>query len=267
MMSNLLELRGVRKAFGRSEVLNGVSLSVRRGEALGIVGPSGTGKSTVLRLLAGLAVPDEGSVLVQGQSRPGCGLLSDRSEQADETAEAVRVGMVFQSAALFDSLTVEQNVGFTLLEKSVLPRADIRAAVQDVLSAVGLEGCADMMPDELSGGMRKRVALARAIMPEPDEHEDEHEVVLYDEVTAGLDPVASTAIENLMRDIHSSRSRVSSYVVVTHQLSTLRRAVDRILFLHKGEIVWEGTSAEFDNASDPLVRQFARGDLEGPLGW
>lgn len=246
-------------------MLSNVSLDVHPGEAVGIIGPSGTGKSTVLRLLAGLATPDDGQVLVQGVARPGSGLLVDNP--APSSAETVRVGMVFQSAALFDSLTVEQNVGFTLLEKSSLPRDAIRDAVNEVLSAVGLDGCADMMPGELSGGMRKRVALARAIVPEPEEPDDGHEVVLYDEPTAGLDPVSSTAVENLMRDIHSSRNRVSSYVVVTHQHSTIRRAVDRILFLYRGHIVWEGTSDEFDRTDDPFVKQFARGDLVGPLDW
>lgn len=276
----LLEMRNAKKSFGKSKVLDGVSLQVRRGEALGIIGPSGTGKSTVLRLLAGLSVPDEGKVLVGGEERPGSGLVGDEEKGR---GQRVKVGMVFQSAALFDSLTVEENVGFTLFEQSDIERTEIRRVVEDCLSAVGLEGCEDKMPEELSGGMKKRVALARAILPDPDEahiglngngdlaseagNNQRDEVVLYDEPTAGLDPVSSTAVEDLMRQVHRERRRVASYVVVTHQHSTIRRACDRIVFLHRGGIEWRGSVAEYDTPSDPLVRQFATGRLEGPLQW
>jgi ABC-type transporter Mla maintaining outer membrane lipid asymmetry ATPase subunit MlaF len=183
---------------------------------------------------------------------------------------------VFQSAALFDSLTVGENVGFKLYEHSDLPEEDIKKLIDESLNQFGLAGVQDRYPAQLSGGMKKRAALARAIIKEDvsDIKDDAlEEVVMYDEPTAGLDPVASTVVEDLMRNLHtgtkkksgSDRGGVASYIVVTHQHSTIRRAVDRLIFLHGGKVVWEGSSEEFDTTDEPIVRQFATGALKGPI--
>ena len=281
---------------------------------MGIIGPSGTGKSTILKIMAGLLQPDEGEVYVRGRLRRG--LVGD-----DPAGDAeLRLGLVFQSAALFDSLTVGENVGFTLYEHSNLPETRIRRApprirpvsrgadgaagrsspvdapprcgvdrrgaargrrgrelVRESLERVGLRGVEDRYPAQLSGGMKKRAALARAIISDgrDDGGRGPEEVVMYDEPTAGLDPIASTVVEDLMRDLHAPAHqgaagggpRISSYIVVTHQHSTIRRAVDRLVFLHQGRVVWEGSSAEFDTSEVPIVRQFARGDLDGPISY
>lgn len=297
----LIEFRDVHKSFGSKRILQGASFQIRRGEAVGIIGASGTGKSTTLRLAAGLLAPDRGDILICG--RPRVGLLSDASGE-----EPLRVGMVFQNAALFDSLTVGENVGFLLYEHSDLPRAEIQRRVADSLAKVGLTGVEPLYPSELSGGMKKRVALARAVVS--DARDTAEQVLMYDEPTAGLDPVASTVVEDLIRSLQTKQrtetllqggehllpvqqlqqqqldppppsangsgsaaaastrhSGISSYIVVTHQHSTIRRAVDRIIFLHQGRVVWQGRTDEFDTTDEPIVRQFAEGSLEGPIAY
>ncbi|MEM6837030.1 MAG: ABC transporter ATP-binding protein [Cyanobacteria bacterium P01_C01_bin.120] len=251
----LIELRGITKTFGANRVLDGLDLTMYRGEAIAIIGPSGTGKSTILRIIAGLLAPDAGDVYVAGQRRVG--LIED-------SQDPVGIGMVFQQAALFDSLTVEENVGFLLYQHSTLSSRQIHDLVEDVLEMVGLPGIADRFPAELSGGMRKRVSFARAIVSNPQNPTDRPALLLYDEPTAGLDPIASTVIEDLIRDIQKSRG-CSSYLIVTHQDSTIRRTADRVIFLHRGKIQWHGTIAEIDQTDNPFVRQFFSGNVEGPI--
>ncbi|ACC80135.1 ABC transporter ATP-binding protein [Nostoc punctiforme] len=256
MTEPLIELKGVSKSFGSHKVLDNVDLTIYRGEALGIIGPSGTGKSTILRVMAGLLAPDEGEIYVQGVRRDG--LIED-------AGQPVGIGMVFQQAALFDSLTVEENVGFLLYQNSKLPRSRIRDLVKEKLEMVGLPSISDLYPAELSGGMRKRVSFARAIMSNPDNPSEGPEVLLYDEPTAGLDPIASTVIEDLIRYLQCLNGVCSTYAVVTHQDSTIRRTADRLIFLYEGRVQWQGTVSEIYNTENPLIKQFMSGSVQGPI--
>ncbi len=256
MTEPLIELKSVSKSFGSHKVLDNVDLTIYRGEALGIIGPSGTGKSTILRVIAGLLAPDEGEIYVQGVRREG--LIEDGGE-------SVGIGMVFQQAALFDSLTVEENVGFLLYQNSKLPRSRIRDLVKEKLEMVGLPGISDLYPAELSGGMRKRVSFARAIMSNPDNPREGAEVLLYDEPTAGLDPIASTVIEDLIRCLQCTHGVCSTYAVVTHQDSTIRRTTDRLIFLYEGRVQWQGTVTEVHSTEHPLIKQFISGSVKGPI--
>ncbi len=256
MNEPLIELKGVSKSFGSNKVLDRVDLTIYRGEALGIIGPSGTGKSTILRLIAGLTPLDEGEIYIQGVRRQG--LIEDATDP-------VGIGMVFQQAALFDSLTVEENIGFLLYQHSQLSPKRIRKLVNKKLEMVGLPGIGNLYPAELSGGMRKRVSFARAIMSNPDTPKEGPEVLLYDEPTAGLDPIASTVIEDLVRDLQSMQGVCSTYAIVTHQESTIRRTADRIIFLYQGKVQWQGSVKEIDTTEHPYLRQFMSGDINGPI--
>jgi phospholipid/cholesterol/gamma-HCH transport system ATP-binding protein len=253
----LIELRNISKSFGDNKILVNANLTIYRGDALAIIGPSGTGKSTILRIIAGLLAPDAGDVYVQGQKREGL---------IDDAPDPISIGMVFQQAALFDSLTVDENVGFLLYQHSRLDRSRIRQLVEEKLGMVGLATeVADQLPSQLSGGMRKRVSFARAVMANPENPKDNPEVILYDEPTAGLDPIASTVIEDLVRQLQAEKAGCSSYVMVTHQESTIRRTADRVIFLHQGQVQWSGSVDEIDNTDNPLIKQFFSGSTTGPI--
>jgi len=256
MGNPIIELRGISKTFGSNRVLDNVDLTLNRGEALAIIGPSGTGKSTVLRIIAGLLLPDEGDVYVDGVKRQGL---------VENNPDPINVGMVFQQAALFDSLTVDENVGFLLYEHSPLSRAEVRDVVRKSLKMVGLSDIGDRYPAELSGGMRKRVSFARAIISSPEQQTNTPDLLLYDEPTAGLDPIASTVIEDLIRDIQRHAEGCGTYAIVTHQDSTIRRTADRVIFLHGGKVRWQGPIEDIDTTEDPAVRQFFTGQIEGPI--
>ncbi|RMF28368.1 MAG: ABC transporter ATP-binding protein [Cyanobacteria bacterium J083] len=252
----LIKVRGACKSFGDSVILDQVDIDIYRGEALLIIGPSGTGKSTILRIIAGLLELDAGEIYINGKLRQG--LIEDQSD-------AVPIGMVFQQAALFDSLTVGENVGFILYEHSNLPPEKIEELVEEKLEMVGLKGVSHLYPAELSGGMRKRVSFARAIMSNPYDTKDNPEAILYDEPTAGLDPIASTVIEDLVRNLQKAAGVCGTYVMVSHQNSTIRRTGDRVLFLYDGKIQWEGNVKEIDTTTHPMVRQFFDASVEGPI--
>jgi phospholipid/cholesterol/gamma-HCH transport system ATP-binding protein len=249
------ELTQISKRFGTNQVLDQVDLTVYPGEAVAIIGPSGTGKSTILRIIAGLLAPDRGEIYLQGKRRMG--LIED-------AADSMGIGMVFQQAALFDSLTVAENVGFLLYQHSNLSSKEIQELVETALEMVGLSGIGSRYPAELSGGMRKRVSFARAVIANPHNPSDRPSLLLFDEPTAGLDPIASTVIEDLIRSIHQSRG-CSSYVIVTHQDSTIRRTADRVIFLHQGKIRWFGSVSDIDTTDNPFVRQFFSAQVEGPI--
>ena len=252
----LIELKGACKTFGRNVILDRIDLTIYQGEALVIIGPSGTGKSTILRVIAGLLPLDEGEVYIKGQLRRGL---------VEDGEDPMGIGMVFQQAALFDSLTVEENVGFRLYENSKLRRQKVRELVEQTLEMVGLQGTGSRYPAELSGGMRKRVSFARAILSNPQDPKDTPEVILYDEPTAGLDPIASTVIEDLIRQLQCSSGVCGTYVLVSHQDSTIRRAGDRVVFLYGGKIQWQGSVEEIDSTDNPLVRQFFSASVNGPI--
>ncbi len=252
----LIEIKNASKSFGKNVILDRIDLTIYRGEALVIIGPSGTGKSTMLRLIAGLLPLDKGEMYVKGKKVRGS--IEDREN-------AIGIGMVFQQAALFDSLTVEENVGFTLFQHSRLSRTKIRAIVNEKLEMVGLGNIGNLYPAELSGGMRKRVSFARAIVNNPENPQDDPEIILYDEPTAGLDPIAATVIEDLVRRLQCSKTACDTYVMVSHQDTTIRRTGDRIIFLYGGKIQWQGSVRDIDTTDNPLVRQFFSGSIEGPI--
>ncbi|MEN9219151.1 MAG: ABC transporter ATP-binding protein [Gloeomargarita sp. DG_2_bins_126] len=256
MAQPIIEFRDVYKQLGGRPILNGVNFAIYPGEAVGIIGPSGAGKSTTLRLIAGLTAPDRGEVWVQGKPQ----VLVGEGEPSK-----AHIGMVFQGAALFDSLTVAENVGFLLSEHSRLPPERVRELVELSLERVGLKGIGDRYPAELSGGMRRRVALARAIIEDPEDAQDDLDILLYDEPTAGLDPIASRVIEDLMRTLQKQVQHSATYVVVTHQESTIRRTADRILLLYNGQIQWQGSVHELAQTDDPYLTQFMSGNPVGPM--
>jgi phospholipid/cholesterol/gamma-HCH transport system ATP-binding protein len=255
-MEPIIQLRGVSKAFGKNVILDGMDLDIYPSEGLGIIGPSGTGKSTILRIIAGLLAPDQGEVYIRGELRRG---------SIEDGNDPIYIGMVFQQAALFDSLTVEENVGFRLFQQSRMPRKRIRELVEAKLGLVGMAGVADRYPAQLSGGMKKRVSFARAIMSNPERPQDNPEVLLYDEPTAGLDPIASTVIEDLVRNLQQIEDGCKTHVMVTHQDSTIRRTTDRVVFIYEGKVQWDGKTAEIDTTDNPLVRQFFSASTHGPI--
>ncbi|MEM9245740.1 MAG: ATP-binding cassette domain-containing protein, partial [Cyanobacteria bacterium P01_F01_bin.153] len=229
----LVRLRGIKKSFGSRAILDGVDLDVYAGQAIAVIGPSGTGKSTIFRIISGLMAPDAGEVWVGDQRREG---TMDETDQR----EPVNIRLVFQQSALFDSLSVAENIGFSLFEHSQLSHGEIMNLVNDALDRVGLPNIGDRYPAELSGGMRKRVSFARAVIEDPSVSASEPEIILYDEPTAGLDPIASTIVEDMMRDLSTHGPHGSTYMVVTHQDSTIRRTADQVIFLYDGKVRWQG---------------------------
>src|SRR5689334_1912227 len=238
----MIEVRDLKKSFGSHKILDGVTLRIETGESVVIIGRSGGGKSILLKHLIGLLKPDSGKVRVDNENIVPM-----------EERELLRVrgkfGMLFQSAALFDSMTVAENVGFALLRRKT-PVAEVRQKVAEALELVDLPGTENKKPSELSGGMRKRVGLARAIVYRP-------QIVLYDEPTTGLDPIVSDSIDQLILRVRD-RFKVTS-VVVTHDMRSARRVGQRILMLHDKKIYATGTPDEIFNSEDPIVRQFIDG--------
>jgi len=239
----VIAVDGLRKAFGSQRVLNGISLAVKRGETLAVLGRSGTGKSVLLRIIIGLEKPDSGSVRIHGQDIAGLAL-----DQLGEVRK--KMGFLFQHAALYDSLTVGQNVAFPLQHhKKEMSRSEQGDRVKQLLAEVGMEGDLEKMPSDISGGMQKRVGLARALALEPD-------VLLLDEPTAGLDPISSGEIDDLILKLQQEHHMAS--IVVTHDLHSAKTIAGRLALLNEGNVVIEGSFEELQKSGDEFVTEFLK---------
>ena len=249
----MIELKGVHKAFGSKQVLRGVDLVIPKGESMVIIGGSGTGKSVCLKSVLGLVTPDKGEITVEGQD-----VTRLRQGSRERDAFLARFGMLFQGGALFDSLHVWENVAFRLLRGSLKrPKNEAREIAIEKLRRVGLTpDVADQFPAELSGGMQKRVGLARAIAAEP-------EIIFFDEPTTGLDPIMSGVINDLIREIVVEMGATA--MTITHDMTSVRAIADKVAMLHAGKIRWTGPVAEMDDSGDPYLTQFITGSAEGPI--
>jgi phospholipid/cholesterol/gamma-HCH transport system ATP-binding protein len=245
----MIEIINLCKSFRGQEVLKGVNLRIAQGELIAIIGESGGGKSVLLRHLIGLLRPDRGNVVIDGED-----ITNLHRRELDRIRE--KFGVVFQGGALFDSFSIYENIAFPLREKTKLPEDDIHRKVVEALEDVGLEGVEHKYPSELSGGMRKRVALARALIGEP-------KIVLFDEPTTGLDPIKLHAIHKLIVDTHKKYGFTG--VMISHDIPEIYEVVDRIAFLFEGVIEVAGTPEEIIHSDDRIVRQFITGSLKGPI--
>jgi phospholipid/cholesterol/gamma-HCH transport system ATP-binding protein len=244
----MIELKDVKKSFGTNHVLRGVNLKVERGTSMVIIGGSGTGKSIAIKSVLGLVTPDKGEITVDGQD----------VTKTDRDAFLARFGMLFQGAALFDSIPVWQNVAFRLLRGSLKrPKAEAREIAIEKLRRVGLTpDVADRLPAELSGGMQKRVGLARAIAADP-------EIIFFDEPTTGLDPIMAGVINDLIREIVVEIGATA--MTITHDMTSVRAIADNVAMLHDGVIQWTGPVAQIDDAGDQFLDQFIHGRAKGPI--
>ena len=245
-----IRLQDVHKAFGTKKVLDGVDLEIRTGESLVIIGGSGTGKSVTLKCILGLLTPDSGHVEIDGKN------LSTLSRKEHDEAIS-QIGMLFQSGALFDSLSVCENVAFSLIQNQKMNKREAKKIAIEKLAQVGLpQSVADSYPADLSGGMRKRVGLARAIATNPN-------VIFFDEPTTGLDPIMSDVINDLI--VSTVKTLGATALTITHDMNSARKIADRIAMLYEGKIIWVGTVKELDKTTNPYVRQFVAGSATGPI--
>jgi len=245
----MIEITDLYKSFGSLQVLRGVNLTVEKGESMTVIGGSGSGKSVLIKHIIGLLFPDRGQVSVDGQ------VLNNLDEEGLNDVRK-KFGMLFQGAALFDSLTVWENVGFGLKQHTKMSDKEIRAIATQKLALVGLKDVEDKMPVDLSGGMKKRVGLARAIAMDP-------QIILYDEPTTGLDPITADAINDLIIDLRKKLGVTS--VAITHDMHSAYKISDRIAMLYKGEIQEIGTPEEIKGTTNPIVKQFITGSAVGPI--
>ena len=245
-----ISIRGLKKSFGRKDVLRGVDLDIDTGKSLVIIGGSGTGKSVLLRCILGLMPPDAGEILIDGVNI----VKLSPFERARRTRQ---IGMLFQGSALFDSLKVWENIAFRLIHSEGKPRAASKKAAIERLAQVGLPPEVAMLsPSELSGGMQKRVALARAIAAEP-------EIIFFDEPTTGLDPIMADVINELI--ITTVKRMGATALSITHDMVSARKIADRIAMLYQGKIIWQGPVSEIDRSNNPYVDQFIHGRAQGPI--
>jgi phospholipid/cholesterol/gamma-HCH transport system ATP-binding protein len=245
-----ISVRGLRKSFGRNRVLDGIEIDCARGESIVIIGGSGTGKSVLIKCVLGLLRPEAGSVAIDGAE-------TMRLRRSGRERLLQKFGVLFQGSALFDSLPVWENVAFGLIQGRGMERQAAREIALAKLAAVGLgRDVGELRPAELSGGMQKRVALARAVAADP-------EVIFFDEPTTGLDPIMADVINDLI--LKCVRELGATAVSITHDMVSARKIADRIAMLHKGRIVWHGPAAEIDRSGNPFVDQFVNGRAEGPI--
>lgn len=248
-MDYIIKLIDLYKSFESKDVLKGVNLDIQKGESMVIIGGSGSGKSVLIKHIIGLLKPDKGRVVIDGR-------VINKMEGRELNDFRKRFGMLFQAGALFDSLSVWENVGFSFLEHTNLSKQEIRLRVSDKLEMVGLEGVEDLMPAELSGGMKKRVALARAIAMEP-------EILLYDEPTTGLDPIMADVINELILTM-KKKLKITS-ITITHDMKSAYKIADRIAMLFQGKIICIDSPEGILETSNPIVRQFITGSARGPI--
>ena len=239
----MIEIKGLQKAFGEEKVLNGLDLHVAPSETLAVLGKSGTGKSVLLKLIIGLETPDAGSIRIHDQE-----VTKLERPQLNELRK--KMGFLFQQAALYDSLTVEENVAFPLSRHTPMPESDRKKRARELLSSVGMEEGLEKLPSQISGGMQKRVGLARALALDPD-------ILLFDEPTAGLDPITAAEIGKLILDLKQKRKMTA--VVVTHDLRSARIYADRLVLIRDGTILIEGSLEELQKSRDEFVKQFLAG--------
>jgi len=242
----MIKVSGLHKRFGEQEVLRGVDLKVDEGQTFALIGASGKGKSVLLKHIAGLLQPDSGTILIDGQD-----ISRLRGKERKELKD--RLGIVFQFGALFDSLTIYENVAFPLEERTKLTDLQIRERVMKELTDVGLEEDINKYPAQISGGMRKRVALARCLVLDP-------EIIFFDEPTTGLDPVIAASIYKIIRSLQQKRKLTS--LIVSHEIPGIFKIVDRVAMLHNGKIIAVGTPEEIQTSTDPAVQKFLTGEIE-----
>ncbi|HCE69170.1 MAG: ABC transporter ATP-binding protein [Geobacteraceae bacterium GWC2_55_20] len=245
----MISMRNVHKSFGSQKVLDDLCLDIPEGKITAIIGPSGEGKSVLLKHLIGLLQPDSGQVDVDGES-----IIGLRRSQLNRIRE--KFGMLFQNVALFDSMTCFENVAFPLQEKTKLSKDEIRRRVLSALEDVGLKNIESKFPDELSGGMKKRVGLARAVVLNP-------KIILFDEPTTGLDPIIKRAIHQLIKDTHEKFGFTA--VIVSHEIPDIFDVAQNVAMLYRGKILQHGSPSEIKNSNHPAVRQFISGSLDGPI--
>ena len=249
-----VETKNLSISWGKVNVLNQLNFELNDGEKLAIVGPSGSGKSTILKILAGLILPTKGELKIFGEKQTY--LRLDQNNPPD-------VRLVFQNPALLGSLTIEENVGFLLKRNKNLSKKSINEIVRGCLAEVGLFNVENKLPNELSGGMQKRVSFARALITDQTLNAKTNPLLLFDEPTAGLDPIASSRIEDLINKTNEKAN--GSSIVVSHVLSTIERTSDKVLMLYGGKFRWAGSIDEFKKSDDPYVFQFRNGKLDGPM--
>jgi len=245
-----ISVRGLHKSFGRKKVLTGVDLDIHEGESLVVIGGSGTGKSVLIKCILGLLTPEKGSIKIDGEETVG---ISRGARQR----VLKKFGMLFQGSALFDSLSVWQNVAFGLVQGRGMDRKQAKKIAIETLASVGLgPDVGELWPAELSGGMQKRVALARAIAARP-------EIIFFDEPTTGLDPIMGDVINGLILDC--VRKLGATALSITHDMASTRKIADRVAMIYDGKIIWDGPVAQLESSGNPYVEQFIHGRAEGPI--